>query len=162
MSTTTTVRDVVRSVVARVEPAELPLLDGLAEFDDETVVRRLSGRAGREPLGFGLGEILALVTPVVWLVLNEIAQRAAGAAVDGTAKGAKRLLRRLTGRRSQQVVLPALTADEVAEVRRRLRELAAAHELDDALTEEIVTAVLDHIDRRPPDEREDDGGGAAR
>src|SRR5437879_4790292 len=64
------VRDVVREVVAEIAPTELALVDGLAQFDDATAVRRLRPRGGRrEPLGFGLGEILALVTPVVWLAL---------------------------------------------------------------------------------------------
>ncbi|MGW3466121.1 hypothetical protein ACWDE9_44195, partial [Streptomyces olivaceoviridis] len=36
------VRDVVRDVVAEVAPEELPLVAGVAGFDDATVVRRLT------------------------------------------------------------------------------------------------------------------------
>jgi hypothetical protein len=84
------VRDVVRDVVAEVASEELVIVEELTRFDDDTVVRRLarSGRR-RDPLGFGVGEIAALVTPVVWLVLDEAAKRAADSAVDGAAKGAK-------------------------------------------------------------------------
>ncbi|MFI1835933.1 hypothetical protein ACH433_22195 [Streptomyces olivaceoviridis] len=38
-------------------PEELPLVAGVAGFDDATVVRRLGGRSRRsDTLGFGLGE----------------------------------------------------------------------------------------------------------
>jgi hypothetical protein len=78
------VRDVVRDVVAKVAPEELPVVDGLAEFDDATIVRRLNGSGRRrEPLGFGLAELVVLVTPVAWLVVNQVAERVAGSAVDG-------------------------------------------------------------------------------
>lgn len=73
-------------VVAEVAPEELPLVAGLAGFDDATAVRRLGGRGRRrETLGFGLGEVAALVTPVVWLVVDHTAQRIVGTAVDGAA-----------------------------------------------------------------------------
>jgi hypothetical protein len=96
------VRDVVRDVVAEVAPEELVVVDGLARFDDETVVRRLA-RPGqrRDPLGFGVGEIVDLATPVVWLVVNEAAKRAAGSAVNETAKGTKALLRKVFRRRGR-------------------------------------------------------------
>jgi hypothetical protein len=70
------VRDVVRDVVVEVAEEELPIVDGLAGFDDAGALRRLRGRGRRrEPLGFGLGEVAALVTPVVWLVVDEIARQ---------------------------------------------------------------------------------------
>lgn len=149
------VRDVVREVVGRVAPEELPLVDGLARSDDATVVRRLSGRGRRrEPLGFGLGEIVALVTPVVWLVLNEAAQRAAAAAVDGAGKGAKRFLRKVFRRPSPPVTLPALTPEQIAEVRGRLLEAAKKQGLDDDVAQEIVDTVVKRLED-PDGDREE-------
>lgn len=93
---TVLVRDVVRSVVETLAPEELFLVEGLRRFDDATVVRRLSRGGGRrEPLGFGIGEVAALVTPVVWLVLDEVAQRMVATTVDRASRGATGLVRRL-------------------------------------------------------------------
>src|SRR5882724_2086715 len=112
------VREVVRDVVAEVAPEELVIVDGLARFDDETVVRRLarSGRR-RDPLGFGVGEVVDLATPVVWLVVNEAAKRAAGSAMNGTAKGIKSLLRKVFRGRAAPVTVPVLTSEQLGEVR---------------------------------------------
>ncbi|WP_432932771.1 hypothetical protein ACQPZZ_15860 [Microbispora sp. CA-135349] len=86
--------DVVRDVVAEIAPEELVLVDGLAGLDPDAVIRRLGRRGGRrEPLGFGLGEVAALVTPVVWLVVEEGARRIGSAAGEGAAKGTKAVLR---------------------------------------------------------------------
>ncbi|MFD5121196.1 hypothetical protein [Streptomyces sp. NPDC058385] len=63
-------RDVVRDVVVQVAPDEIVLVEGLLLLDDASAVRRLSGRGRQEPLGFGLAEAAALVTPVVRLVVN--------------------------------------------------------------------------------------------
>jgi hypothetical protein len=159
------VRDVVRDVVVLVAPEELPLVDGLSQSDDATVIQRLTGRVRRrEPLGFGLGEIVALVTPVVWVVLNEAAQRAAGAAVDGTAKGAKRLLRKVFRRRSAPVTVPGLTPDQIAELRARLLAAAAEQGLDGDLAQEIADTVIKRLERGdedPPTDRDASGGREA-
>ncbi|MGW0513628.1 hypothetical protein ACWD1W_31050 [Streptomyces olivaceoviridis] len=57
----------------------------MAGFDDATVVRRLGGRSRRsDTLGFGLGEVAALVTPVVWLALHR------GCAADRGYRGGQR------------------------------------------------------------------------
>jgi hypothetical protein len=154
------VRDVVREVVEEVAPGERPLLDGLAELDDATVVHRLARRERRDPLGFGLGEILALVTPVVWLVLDEVAQRAAGAAVDVTTKGTKRLLRKVFRGRSAPVVLPELTPEQIADVRQRLLDMAAEHELGDDLAEKIAQIVVERLEQGPPPADRDKRGDA--
>ncbi|MFG1952647.1 hypothetical protein [Micromonospora sp. NPDC048830] len=137
------VRDVVRDVVAEVAPEELPLVDGLASYDDGTVVRRLS-RTGprREPLGFGWGEVVGLATPVVWLVLDQVAQRLADAAVDGTAKGARGLLRRLVRRRRPPATLPTLTAEQLAELRRDLLDLSIRRGLDAQIAAELADTVV--------------------
>ncbi|MGI8306004.1 hypothetical protein [Saccharopolyspora hattusasensis] len=137
------VRDVVHDVVAEVASDELPLVAGLARSDDATVVRRLS-RWGqrREPLGFGLAEIAAMVTPVVWLAVDEVAQRLAGAAVDGAAKGAKGLLGKIFRRKKTPAVVPPLAPEQLAEVRQRVLELAAQRGLEPEHAITIADAVV--------------------
>ncbi|GHF42014.1 hypothetical protein GCM10010218_23880 [Streptomyces mashuensis] len=125
----TRVRDVVRDVVTHVAPEELPLVTALMEFDDETVVRRLTrGGPRREPLGFGLGEVATMVTPVIWLVVDEAGRQLAGAAVQSTAKGTRAVLRKVlrknNGHPADPVTLPPLTREQLAEIHRRVVESA--------------------------------------
>ncbi len=137
------VRDLVRSVVAVLAPEELPLVDGLRRFDDATVVRRLSGRHGhREPLGFGAGEIAMLVTPVVWLVLDGVAQRMAAATADRVAQGATGTLRRIFRRPAAPVEVPPLTREQLAEVRALVLATAEQRGLSPRRAAEIADALV--------------------
>lgn len=137
------VRDVVREVVAQAAPEELPVVDGLAAFDDVAVVRRLRRRGRRrEPLGFGLGEVAVLVTAIVWLVVDEAAKCAAGAVVDGTAKRLRGVLRKVFRRRAEPVVVPPLTRDQFADVQQRVLEAAAAAGLSEKRAKAIADAVV--------------------
>ncbi|WP_428965491.1 hypothetical protein [Micromonospora fluostatini] len=144
------VRDVVRDVVAKVAPQELPLVDGLAAYDDDTVIRRL-GRAGprREPLGFGWGEVVGLLTPVVWLVLDQVAQRLTGAAVDEATDRGRGLLRRLVRARRAPATIPPLTADQLPEVRQEVCDLLVRRGVAAPTATEIADAVLRRLDPDP-------------
>ncbi|MFD7631042.1 hypothetical protein ACFV7Q_34305 [Streptomyces sp. NPDC059851] len=149
----TRVRDVVRDVVAEVAPEELPLVAGLAGFDDATAVRRLGGRGRRrETLGFGLGEAAALVTPVVWLAVNHAAQRMVGAAVDGAADRARSGLRRLFRRPSREVTVPPLTREQLAEVREAVLEVAAQRGLEEDRASTIADAVVARLALAGPED----------
>ncbi|MFJ8045507.1 hypothetical protein ACIRBX_33865 [Kitasatospora sp. NPDC096147] len=161
------VRDVVRDVAARVAPDEVVLVEGLCVLDDVAAVRRLSGRDKQDPLGFGLAEAAALVTPVVWLVLNQMASTLAGAAAAGAARRSSRWLRRVLRRPSPPAVLPPLGRDQLAEVHQRVlaeavrRGSAAedARELADAVVAALVLAAADPPPSDPP-EGEDPTAGA--
>ncbi|KJK59211.1 hypothetical protein UK12_05595 [Saccharothrix sp. ST-888] len=136
-------RDVVRDVVAEIAPTELVLVDGLARFDDATAVRRLRPQGGRrEPLGFGLGEIVTLVTPVVWLALDETAKKLAETASDAAVKGGRAMLRKVLRRPTAPVVVPPLTPAQLAEVRERVLETASHRGLEAARAEAIADAVV--------------------
>ncbi|MDJ1135415.1 hypothetical protein [Streptomyces iconiensis] len=159
------VRAVVRDVVAVVAPAELVLVDGLALFDDATAVRRLSGRGGRrEPLGFGLGEMAALVTPVVWLVLDQTVRKFAESAVDGSLRGARGLLRKALRRADEPLVIPPLTAGQLAEVRTRVLESASHRGLPVECAEAVADAVVARLAftsaGAAPERREDPADGS--
>ncbi|MEK2479502.1 MULTISPECIES: hypothetical protein [Streptomyces] len=140
---TVRVREVVREVVAEVAPEELAVVAGLARLDDATVVRRLERGGGRrEPLGFGLGEIATMAAPVVWLVLDQTARQLGDAAANGAVTGARSLLRRVFRRRGPEVTVPALTPGQLAEVHRRVREMAAQRGFDEEPAEAIADAVV--------------------
>ncbi|AHH97416.1 hypothetical protein KALB_4052 [Kutzneria albida DSM 43870] len=158
-SDATTVYDAVHDVVAEVAREELPLVTGLAGFDEATVIRRLSRHGGRrEPLGFGLGDVAVLVTPVVWLVLDQTAKKVAGSAVDGATKGTKALLRKVFRRRTAPAVMPALTREQLAEVRQRILETAAQRGLPAERAETIADVVVARLVLAEPPRPEGEAG----
>ncbi|MFE2142262.1 hypothetical protein ACFXA3_11025 [Streptomyces sp. NPDC059456] len=137
------VRDLVHAAVSELAPEELPLLAGLRRFDDATVVRRLRGRGRqREPLGFGAGEVAVLVTPVVWLVLDEVGQRMVNAALDRTGARLTGALRRLLRRPAAPVTVPPLTREQLAEVRALVRAASVQRGLSAGRAEVIADAVV--------------------
>ncbi|MEV8322255.1 hypothetical protein [Kitasatospora sp. NPDC056731] len=136
------VRDVVRDVVAEAAAEELPLVAWLTRFDDASAVRRLAGRSRSEPLGFGLGEVAALVTPVVWLALDQVGQRIADAAVDGAAKGLRAGLRKVFRKGAVPVTIPPLTREQLVEVRQSVLDSAAQRGLAEQRASAIADAVV--------------------
>jgi hypothetical protein len=140
------VRDVVADVVADVAPEELPVVRGLAGFDDRTVVRRLAHQSGRrEPLGFGLGEVVVMVTPVVWLAVDQAAKQFGGLAADGTATGAKAMLRKVFRKRAGSVAVPALTHEQLAQVHQLVVEMGVRRGLGEKRSTEIANAVVTRL-----------------
>ncbi|MFB7951851.1 hypothetical protein [Streptomyces sp. NPDC056045] len=166
---TVRVRDVVRDVVAEVAPEESPVVEGLARFDDAAVVRLLGRRGGRrEPLGFGLGEIAVIATPVVWLVVDQTAQQLGSAAAGGVTAGVRSLLGRIRRRPVAEATVPPLTPDQLAEVHRQVREAATGRGFERERAEILADAVLARLMLRParpePEtepESETDGDGPA-
>ncbi|MGV9245423.1 hypothetical protein [Streptomyces sp. NPDC003710] len=147
-------RDLVREIVADVAPEELPLVEGLRQSDDESVVRRLSGRnRSREPLGFGLDEVTALVFPVVWLALDEAARKGVDAAVGSAGRGSRTLLRRLLRRPPAAGVMPALTAEQLDAVQRRVQELAASSGMEEGAAVVLAERVVARLALPPQEER---------
>jgi hypothetical protein len=137
------VRDVARDVVAEVAPEELPLFDALSRFDDATVVRRLRRRRRRrEPLGFGAEEIEAVVTPIVWIVVNGAAQQIGGTAGGALAGGMKSLLRKILRRHPAPVSIPPLTSAQLSEVRQQIVEKSMRRGLSASRAEGIADAVV--------------------
>ncbi|MER7988038.1 hypothetical protein ABTY53_21000 [Streptomyces noursei] len=136
-------------------------MDALAGFDDVTVLQRLRRRSRRpEPLGFGLDEVAVLVTPVVWLVVDQAAKRIADSAVDGASKGAKAVLRKALRRPTASVVVPPLTPAQLGEVRRAVLEMAARR----GLAQKRAMAVADAVVARlavPDDDPKELGEGAS-
>ncbi len=137
------VRDLVREVVAGLAPSELPVMDGLFTLDDATALRRLTGEERpREPLGFGVGEIAVLITPVVWLALDQAARRFVDAALDSGTRKSTALLGRLFRRRQPPATVPPLTREQVVEVRRLVLETARQRGLPARRATEIANAVM--------------------
>ncbi|WP_405982898.1 hypothetical protein [Streptomyces sp. NBC_00158] len=155
------VRDLVRDVVTEVAPEELPLLAGLAGFDDATAVQRLGGGVRRrEPLGFGLGEVAALVTPVVWLAVDQATQQIVGTWVEKRIAWTGTVLRRIFRRSATEpVVILPLTREQLALVRRSVLTMAAQRGLEPARAAVIADAVVTRLvlDEPEPDPEPEPG-----
>ncbi|MFI9048325.1 hypothetical protein [Streptomyces sp. NPDC053427] len=155
------VRDLVREVVGEHAPHELPLVDSLRTLGDDQVVRTLAGGGQkREPLGFGYAEVSALVTPVVWLVLDQAARRTVDRATEGLLArgqaGVRRLLRRAPDAANRTLI--ALDPSELALVRTHIVEQATergadrreAEALADGVVARIATSAVADEDRPEP------------
>lgn len=141
------VADVVREIVAEEAPAELPVADRLRLLGDDSAVRQLRRRRRRrEPLGFGLGEIVPLVTPVLWIALDEAVRRGADDVADGLLAGALRLARRVLRRPAPPRPVGPFTQGQLQFLRKRARELAVEYGHDrkdaDALAERLVARII--------------------
>lgn len=158
------VRDLVREVVEEHAPHELPLVDALRRFDDDRVVRTLSrGRQRREPLGFGYAEVAALVTPVVWLVLDQVARRGVDAATEHLAVRGRERMRRLLRRApaAPDRELTALGPAELALVRGHILERATERGIDRAAAEALADSVVARLATSAPQEGPETPGSTA-
>ncbi|MER8044497.1 hypothetical protein [Streptomyces sp. NPDC094032] len=164
---TTVVRVVVGDVVTGYAPEEVPVLAALAHVDDAEVVRILRGRRKGEPLGFGFAEVAAVVTPVVWLAVDEACrsavQSSVGSAYARLAGVTRRLLRRPSAESATEV--PELSRDQLDVVHRRVTEDARTAGLAAEDAERLADRVVARlILARPTSEgtgtgRDGDGGG---
>ncbi|WP_329316200.1 hypothetical protein OG723_39925 [Streptomyces sp. NBC_01278] len=129
------------------------MIDGLWSLDDARITRVL-GRSGGKPemLGFGLGETVALVTPVVWLVVDEVASRGAGLAAEGLLTRMRSAVRRLLPLRRAQgepQVVPPLSPEQLDIVYRRVLERAAEAGIGRQRAQTLADAVVSRLAREP-------------
>ncbi|MEW2514756.1 hypothetical protein [Streptomyces sp. NPDC046870] len=151
-------RDVVRDIVGELAPHELIVLDALLLVDDDTALRRLAGGRHRDPLGFGLGEAATLLTPVVWMALDEAARQVVSATVASAGRRARPWLRRIRSRPAepaQSRLLPQLTPEQLEAVRSRVARLAVESGLEreaaGALAERVVARLVLPAEPQPDD-----------
>ncbi|MDG4757470.1 hypothetical protein [Micromonospora sp. WMMD710] len=153
-----------RDVVAELAPDELVLVDALHRFDDDTVVRRLTRRRpGREPLGFGLAETAALVTPLVWIALDETVRLSVGAGASRAGSGVGGWLRARLRRKAPPQPMAPLTVRQLQAVRDRVVELGVPAGLTpeeaDLLGDRVVARLVLAVDGDPSGPGEVDQAG---
>lgn len=123
--------DAVEAILSEIGEQELPLLAGLRLLGEPEIGRRLATGAKRDdPLGFGLGEVVTLMTPVVWVAVQEAAKQVAGEAVGDTTKGLFERLRAKLRRRRPQTLPHALTPDQLTAVHAKVLAVAENAGLD--------------------------------
>ena len=161
MVASTTVRtadELARRVVRKIAPEELPSFDVVAAPYLETpepAARRLR-QAHDDPLGFGLGDIIAMATPVIALVsgsvITAVSDSLGKAVHDGATGALRKAWRKLRGKPSKPLELPAtpLTREQLAEVRQvaldRALSLGVTQQKAEALADAVITALVLRVD----------------
>jgi hypothetical protein len=129
--------------VADCAPEESVVVEGLLRYSDAEVLARLRRRGhGRDPLGFGLADVVPLVAPLLWLTLESARQKLADAAVDGAARGSASLWRRIRRRKAKPGTIPPLTRGQQAMVRQMVLDAAADAGLSPSRAKRIADGVV--------------------
>lgn len=165
-----TVLDVVRDVVGQYAPQERQLVEDLADLEYGLVVRRMrqASSDGRgDPLGFGLDDIATMLTPWVLMVVDEACR---AAVADGTGRLLNRAttalgrLRPSARRTAAPPEVPDLDREQLASVRRRVREEAIRRGLSDtdadALADSVVARLALAGTEDPQDAESGEPGGS--
>jgi hypothetical protein len=136
--------DIVNAVVAKLAPEELPMVEALHGLDDEVARKRLTGRPRHdEPLGFGVEIVGALLTPILWIAVDEAVRRVVASTVE--QPGRTRLVRLWPfGRRRGPVPLtvPSLTREQLETVEQAVLAAAQQARLSSDRGERIADAVV--------------------
>jgi hypothetical protein len=144
------VRDIVRSVVDAEARHERGYLERLERFDDPWVVWRLQHERRRdEPLGFGIGEIATLITPVIWVAIYEMAKEVGSTTGDGISGAVRALLRRVLRRKPQPAIIPPLTEDQRKKVHATVLNTLVQKKLSKSRAEAIADAVYRELSVEP-------------
>lgn len=167
MTASTTVRtadELARRVVRKIAPEELPSFDIVAApyLESPKQAERRLRQAHDDPLGFGLGDIVAMATPVIALVsgsvITAVSDSVGKAVRDGTANAARKAWRKFRGKPVEPLELPStpLTTAQLTEVRQialaRALSLGMKQQKAEALADAVVALVL----------RDGEAGDAAR
>ncbi|WP_147339569.1 hypothetical protein [Actinomadura spongiicola] len=136
------IRQIAQEVISEVAPEEKAAFPVVADQFFRSGEKALSGRGRRHgaPISWGLGEAVALLTPVVLLVLSQAVEEITGEAVRAPIRPLRRVLRRRMGREDDRPRLE-LTDEQVAHIGRMAEQVLLDREYEQA-TAENVAAVL--------------------
>jgi hypothetical protein len=170
MAASTTVRtadELARRVVRKIAPEELSSFDIVAApyLQSPKQAERRLRQAHDDPLGFGLGDIVAMATPVIALVsgsvITAVSDSVGKAVTDSTTNAVRKAWRKLRGKPDTPLELPPtpLTTAQLAEVRQIALERALSLGMDQQKADALADAVVAALVLRDNDP---DSGGDAR
>lgn len=171
MAASTTVRtadELARRVVRKIAPEELSSFDIVAApyLESPKQAERRLRQAHDDPLGFGLGDVVAMATPVIALVsgsvITAVSDSVGKAVSDGTTNAVRKAWRKLRGKPVAQLELPStpLTTPQLAEVRQIALERALSLGMDQQKADALADAVIAALVLR--DNAQDSDGDARR
>jgi hypothetical protein len=152
------IADVARDVAAQIAPQELPLFRAISEAYFKDPDRVLDQRAARdEPLGFGVGEAVSLVLPIVLAVASEVVlflaaevKKAVGAESGKlTIEATKKLFKRFRAADQGQPPVSPLTPEQLAHVRKLAFEKARLLKLPEPQAQLLAEAVVGSLAIKP-------------
>ncbi|MDX8035135.1 hypothetical protein SK803_33400 [Lentzea sp. BCCO 10_0856] len=129
--------------------------------------RRLR-QAHDDPLGFGLGDIVTMATPVIALVsgsvITAVSDSVGKAVRDGTTNTARKAWRKLRGKPVEPLELPStpLTKAQLTEVRQIALERALSLGMKQQKAEALADAVVAALVLRDDDQDTGEAGDASR
>jgi hypothetical protein len=144
------VRELARLVVSQVAPEELPMFAVVADACLTDPDRMVRGREDvRERLGFGVGEVAALITPFTVLAATEVVKYLTASALEVGRGAAGRIFRRKSKDARRKAAEEArrleLRDDQVLELRRIVLEKARQLDLPEAKAELLADAFVGSI-----------------
>ena len=149
-------RTVVRDVIAELAPDELPFIDGLDGLEDKEVARRFARGEKDEALAFGATQLAEMLSPVVWITLDEAARRFGEKSADVTARGIRGVIRKVLHRHAEPVRVPLLSSEQLAWVRESIVQSSKERRISEKRADEIANAVVARL-ALPPERKPDPG-----
>ncbi|WP_239313619.1 hypothetical protein [Frankia sp. Cj3] len=149
---TKSAQDLVRSVIARYAPQELPYLDRVTRLCAENPdVMYISPKRRTEPLADGgLMAALVIVTPILYAALNDLAKDSVTGGVHALWQRIRRAKRKAADL-DPQAPLGTFSPEQIllakATMIRRLLQEGQSAEQSEALAEEFVAQLEDSVDR---------------
>jgi hypothetical protein len=155
MNTHQLIAEVSRAVVAQLAPQELPLFQPTCEAYFRSPASALKVRANKDTmLGFGTGEVVALLTPIVLAIVAELVtfltvdvrKVAADQSATMLVGFVKRMFERRRGdAKTREGAVAPLTPDQLAQVRRRAYEKARDLKLSEAQARLLADAIAGNL-----------------
>lgn len=150
--TTDLVVAVARDLVTQLEPQELLLFRATSQQFRQHPERLLAGqKASDDPIGFGLGEGAALLTPaalatasaVIGYLVDEISKTAADKSASFIIETVQRIFKKAASPTPQNdKQLPTLTPNQLAQVRAIALKQARQMKLSDARAKVLADAIV--------------------
>lgn len=141
------VADVARSLIEQIAPQELPLFRATSAAYFKNPRRALGGQSGRdEMLGFGSGEEVSFLTPIILVAATKVVEFAAGGPVQeaprkGLAGLMGGLMRKKQPQNDQQPV-SVLTPEKAVQARGLALETLRQHNFPEDKREAVADTLI--------------------
>jgi hypothetical protein len=146
--------ELARAGVSALASDELPFFDAMCREYERDPEHALTPKQRDDPLGFGVGEVAVLITPIALRVAREVLESLATPAAEASKRGlarlgdsVRRLIRRLRGKAAKPTrPRPAqLTEAQLARVRRVAQSSAEASGLPSDRASLLANAVVGRL-----------------
>ena len=138
--------EIVRVVTAEFAPEELLFLDALALLPPDEIGRTFADADSQDdPLGFGMGEVAAVVVPVVWVAVQQVVNELATSAADGLVARAGIALRKWRRKPAPAESLPHFGPAELDAVHTNVRAKAIDAGMTPERAELLAYRVADEL-----------------